>query len=124
MTDDAARTYNRYVGWFIALGLAGFAVIIWLASGRPGLGDIGKPLFAGNYSCWSGGGQGFGALGGPGIVVRDGEVVEAHYFDMTTGRDRPVPFGNVEILGTTKVRLDSIQPLGDNIPGTFVCERD
>lgn len=123
MTDDATRTYNTIVGWFIALGAAGFLVLLWFVSGTPGLGDIGKPLFAGEYACWSGGGQGLGATAGPTLTVRDGEVVGASYFSWETGADYSVPFSNVEILSPTKVRVDSIHPLGDNIPGTFVCEK-
>ncbi len=96
---------------------------MWWAAGSPGLGDIGKPLLAGEYGCWSGGGQGLGATTGPTLTVRDGEVVGASYFNMTTGDDDPVPFSNVEILSTTRVRVDSVHPLGDNIPGTFVCEK-
>ncbi|MFK4115034.1 hypothetical protein ACI2K6_10430 [Microbacterium sp. NPDC006705] len=128
------RPGSSLVNWVIAMGAIASAVFIWWAIGRPGFGDVGQDIYDGDWSCEQPGGNGLGAMGGPGITVIDGDVTSASYFDMTNGEDIPVDFGNVNVVNPTTLTLTTLYPpfydaasgtyKFTDVQGTFECTKD
>lgn len=118
----ASREGQGLTNWVIGIGIAGALGLWWWASGTPGIGDIGQEIYDGTWSCSTGGGQGLGAMYGPGLTVENGEITSAWHFDTSTGREVPAPFSNVRIVSPTELTLDSTYPLG-NVTGSFTCTK-
>lgn len=116
--DDANKIQNRVIGWLVAI-TAGFFLVFWIATGGPN--DLpGAALKDGDWGCMTDDSP--GALGGPGLTVDDGEVVDAWTFDMSTGQQSSVPFSNVQQISAVKLTVDSVWLGGQST--TFVCTFD
>lgn len=130
----AERNSNALSNWVIGLGILGFAALIWWAAGRPGLGDLGQDLHAGEWSCEIPAGQGLGAMAGPGLEVVDGEVASVYYSEYPSGREIPVDYADLEIINPTTLTLTTLYPPRPDfttgayeftgVEGTFECTKD
>lgn len=113
---------NYVANWFIAFGVAGALFLWWAASGFPGVGDVGKEIYAGDWTCYTGD-QGI-EMYGPSLVVADGEIVKAYHFDMSAGAEYEAPYENVNVISATKLTLDSTYGVGPEDLYSFTCEKD
>lgn len=90
---------NTIANWFIGFGVVGALALAWFAIGQPGVA-----LADGDYGCWTGGTY---RSPGPGATVKDGEVVEAWHFDISTGVQTSVPFSDVQRVDANKFTMTS-----------------
>lgn len=100
--------------WFIGIGLVVALALGWFSMGQPG-----RPLQDGNYSCSAG----VFAPAGPGATVEGGEVVDVWDFDFGTGK-KSLRWRNAERTSPTEFTVTSAVPQLRQRTRTYVCTHE